>query len=94
MQVYSYGHEIAAEGMRLLASQTDGDAQVVSGESGAAGAGLALSVLKYQELAWLKEKLGFNENSVLLFFSTEGDTDQENYKRIVKENAWSVNFSE
>ena len=94
LQVYSYGHEIAAEGMRLLASQTDGDAQVVSGESGAAGAGLALSVLKYQELAWLKEKLGLNENSVLLFFSTEGDTDQENYKRIVKENAWSVNFSE
>ena len=86
--------EIAAEGMRLLASQTDGDAQVVSGESGAAGAGLALSVLKYQELAWLKEKLGLNENSILLFFSTEGDTDQENYKRIVKENAWSVNFSE
>ena len=33
--------------------------------------------------AWLKEKLGLNENSRVLFFSTEGDTDQENYKAIV-----------
>lgn len=86
--------EIAAEGMRLLASETDGDAKVISGESGAAGAGLALSALKFKELAWLKEKLGLNENSILLFFSTEGDTDKENYERIVKENAWSVNFGE
>lgn len=86
--------EIAAEGMRLLASETDGDTKVISGESGAAGAGLALSALKFKELAWLKEKLGLNENSVLLFFSTEGDTDKENYERIVKENAWSVNFGE
>ena len=31
----------------------------------------------------LKEKLGLNENSRVLFFSTEGDTDQENYKSIV-----------
>ncbi|MDO4179409.1 MAG: diaminopropionate ammonia-lyase [Phascolarctobacterium sp.] len=84
--------EIAAEGMRLLASQTDGDPKIISGESGAAGAGLALCVLRYQELASLKVKLGLDENSVLLFFSTEGDTDQENYQRIVKENAWSVNF--
>ena len=35
------------------------------------------------ELADMKQKLQLDENSVVLFFSTEGDTDRENYKQIV-----------
>ena len=35
------------------------------------------------ELSDLKERLGLDENSRVLFFSTEGDTDKENYKAIV-----------
>ena len=45
--------------------------------------GLALALLK-EENAELREKLGIDENSVLLCFSTEGDTDKENYKKIVE----------
>ena len=86
--------EIAAEGMRILAGGTEGDEKIISGESGASSAGLAFCALKYKEFAWLKEKLGLNEDSVLLCISTEGDTDKENYHRIVNENAWSVNFNE
>jgi diaminopropionate ammonia-lyase len=31
----------------------------------------------------LKDKMGLDENSSLLFFNTEGDTDKENYRMIV-----------
>ena len=56
---------------------------VVSGESGAAGAGFAVTLLTRSELADLKEALGIDGNSVILCFSTEGDTDRKNYRDIV-----------
>ena len=31
----------------------------------------------------MKEQLGINEHSRLLFISTEGDTDKENYRNVV-----------
>ena len=37
------------------------------------------------EYAALKEKLGLDENSVVLCFSTEGDTDPVHYRKIVYE---------
>ncbi len=48
------------------------------------------------ELTWMKEALGLDEHSRLLFFSTEGNTDRENYKAIVWEGKYpshSNNFS-
>lgn len=85
--------EVAALGMRILASPLIGDGAVVSGESGAAGFGLAMAALRDSGLAWLKEKLGLNKDSVILCISTEGDTDVANYRRIVWEGAWPwVNF--
>jgi diaminopropionate ammonia-lyase len=74
---------VAAEGMRVLSSPTGEDERIISGESGAAGFGLAYEVITNTNLAHLKEQLKIDENSVLLFFSTEGDTDKANYKRIV-----------
>jgi diaminopropionate ammonia-lyase len=35
------------------------------------------------EYAKLREDLGLNEDSVVLAFSTEGDTDPERYRNIV-----------
>jgi len=70
--------EIAARGMRRLA-----EAGIVSGESGAATAGLLAALTEETELAWLREKLGLDERSRVLCFSTEGDTDRENYRKIV-----------
>ena len=73
----------AADGMRILAAPCRGDAPVVSGESGAAAFGAAMNLLLDPNLREMKEQLGLDEHSRLLFISTEGDTDKENYRRIV-----------
>ena len=74
---------VAAKGMRILGNPLNGDPRVISGESGAAALGLAAEVLLNPKLASLKESLGLDQNSRILCFSTEGDTDRENYRRIV-----------
>ena len=71
--------------MRMLGAPVKGDPQVVSGESGAVGMGLVATLMTDPEYAELKEAIGLDENSVVLMFSTEGDTDPENYKAIVWE---------
>lgn len=73
----------AAQGMRILGNPAAGDNKVVSGESGAAAFGCVAEIMRNPELAELKAKLKLDENSRVLFFSTEGDTDKENYKAIV-----------
>ncbi len=73
----------SAAAMYRLAHPLGTDPVTVSGESGAAGMGLLLCLLSDRDLADMKNKLGIGEDSVLLCFSTEGDTDKENYKRIV-----------
>lgn len=73
----------AAEGMRVLGNPLGEDPKVISGESGACTPGFVSTVLRRQDLAWLKEELGLNEDSVVLCFSTEGDTDRKNYREIV-----------
>ena len=74
---------VAAEGMRLLAKPMGGDSAVVSGESGASAFGFVAELLRNPGLAQLKKEMGIDENSHILCFSTEGDTDKENYCRIV-----------
>lgn len=74
---------VAADGMRVLGAPKKGDTRIVSGESGAAAFGFAYELLSDASLKEWKEKMQINEDSVLLFISTEGDTDQENYKNIV-----------
>ena len=69
----------------MLAHPQDGDPVVVSGESGAVGTGLVAAIMEDPAYGELKEALGLDENSVVLLFSTEGDTDPENYKAIVQE---------
>ena len=56
---------------------------MVSGESGAAAFGAVAEIMTNPDLASMKETLGLNETSRVLCFSTEGDTDKENYKAIV-----------
>lgn len=74
---------VAAKGMRILGNPHGKDGKVVSGESGAAAFGCVAEIMTNPELADMKQKLQLDENSVVLFFSTEGDTDRENYKQIV-----------
>ena len=73
----------AAEGMRILGNPPKGDERVISGESGAATLGCVAEIMTNNNLAWMREKLKLDENSRVLFFSTEGDTDKENYIDIV-----------
>ena len=73
----------AADGMRILAAPAKGDSPIVSGESGAAAFGTAANILLDDALAHMKKALGLNQNSRLLFISTEGDTDRENYRNVV-----------
>ena len=70
--------------MRQLAKPLGSDPVTVSGESGAAGLGCALELLVNDNLVDIKQKLDINEKSLILCFSTEGDTDRENYKKIVE----------
>lgn len=76
---------VAAKGMRILAAPSGNDKKVISGESGAVGLGLLTLLLEKEELKPLKEKLKLNENSVIICFSTEGDTDPEQYRAIISQ---------
>ena len=74
---------VSAEGMRALAHPQGSDPAVVSGESGAIGTGLIRAIMTDPAYAELKDALGLGKDSVVLLFSTEGDTDPENYRKIV-----------
>lgn len=74
---------VAAKGMRILGNPMPGDQRVISGESGAATFGCVAEIMTNPELAGMKAELGLDENSRVLFFSTEGDTDRENYRAVV-----------
>ena len=74
---------VAAKGMRILGNPAGDDPKVVSGESGASTLGFVAEVLQNESLGWLKEQLKLHSNSRILCFSTEGDTDRSNYRRIV-----------
>lgn len=76
---------VTVKGMRMLAAPLKGDKPVVSGESGAAPFGALAAIATMDEYAGLKETIGLNEDSKVLLFSTEGDTDPERYKNIVWE---------
>lgn len=74
---------IAAEGMRIMGNPLPGDSRIISGESGAATLGLVAEIMRNSSMAEIRQALKLNENSRILCFSTEGDTDKENYRRIV-----------
>lgn len=74
---------VAAEGMRILGNPLRGDPRIISGESGASTSGLVAELLRDSKLETLRKQLHLDGNSRVLCFSTEGDTDVENYRRIV-----------
>ncbi|MDO4662733.1 MAG: diaminopropionate ammonia-lyase [Tissierellia bacterium] len=73
----------AACGMRLLANPLNDDKKIVSGESGAVTSGVVYKLMTDERLKNIKEKIGLDQNSVVLCFSTEGDTDKKNYRDVV-----------
>lgn len=76
--------QVAVSGMRLLAKPEPGDAALVSGESGAVTAGLVVELLGNPALKQTARQMGLGPHSKILVLSTEGDTDPELYRRIVR----------
>jgi len=74
---------VAAKGMRILGNPAGTDDRLISGESGAAAFGCVAEIMTNPALAHLKDALRLDATSRVLFFSTEGDTDKENYQKIV-----------
>ena len=79
----------AAQGMRILGNPMQGDDRVISGESGASAFGCISEILRKPELLEIRKSLKLDENSICLFFSTEGDTDRQNYRNIVWNGAYA-----
>lgn len=73
---------VSATGMRMYGNPLAGDQAIISGESGAITLGALNEIVKHNG------EVGLNEESVVLLFSTEGDTNPERYRRIVWEGAF------
>ncbi|MBO4301472.1 MAG: diaminopropionate ammonia-lyase [Desulfovibrio sp.] len=80
----SCSEEVAANGMRLLASPNPGDIPLTGGESGAVTAGALEYVMTRSCMKALRIRLGLNTQSRILLICTEGDTNPEMYRRIVR----------
>lgn len=79
---------VSAKGMRMLAAPVKGDPAVVSGESGAVGMGVISTLMTDLAYAKLRDALDLGNDSKVLLFSTEGDTDPIRYREIVWDGAW------
>ncbi len=73
----------AVNGMRTYAAGLHGDPVIVSGESGASTLGAAQVLLEEPDYQEVRKAMGIDQHSILLFISTEGATDPENYRKIV-----------
>lgn len=74
---------VTARGMRILASPIKDDKKVVSGESGAVGTGLLSILMEKDKFEDIRKSMNLDENSIVLIFSTEGNTDPKGYDEIV-----------
>lgn len=74
---------VTARGMRILASPIKDDKKIISGESGAVGLGLLSMLMEKDEFEDIRRDMGLDKDSVVLIFSTEGNTDPKGYDEIV-----------
>jgi diaminopropionate ammonia-lyase len=80
----SCGDGYAARGMQMLGRPMEGDEAVISGESGAVTAAVVQGIMTEERLQEFREQLGLDETSCVLMISTEGDTDRENYRKVLQ----------
>ncbi|MDT9598702.1 diaminopropionate ammonia-lyase [Sphingosinicella rhizophila] len=74
------------EAMRRLANPEGNDPGLVIGEAGGAGAGALIAIMGERE-ELLRSKLELTNQSIVLLFGTEGDTDSNSYASIVGQAA-------
>lgn len=83
---------VTADGMRVLGNPIGEDERIIAGESAGVGIGFILKVMTDPQYRKTKELLKLNKESVVLVFSTEGDTDPINYRKIVWNGAYGSNL--
>ncbi len=81
---------VSANGMRILGLPVKGDTPIVSGESGAVSMGVIETLLTQDSYASIRDEIGLNEDSQVLLFSTEGDTDVTVYREITWHGAYAM----
>ena len=81
---------VTARGMRILGNPIGEDARIVSGESGAIGIGLLSIIMQKNCASDIRKKLKLDKNSIVLLFSTEGDTDPINYRNILWDGLYEL----
>ncbi|MBU3142994.1 diaminopropionate ammonia-lyase [Clostridium sp. CF012] len=81
---------VTARGMRILANPLGQDEKIVSGESGAVGIGLLSILMQKKHVEPIKKQLKLDKNSIVLLFSTEGDTDPINYRDILWDGMYEL----
>lgn len=81
---------VAAKGMRVYAVPLKGDPFIVSGESGAVTLGALMYTAEFPEFAPLKEALGLDRDSQVLLINSEGNTDPDDFRRVVWEGFQAV----
>lgn len=79
----SCSDEVSARGMRVLGNPLLGDPAIRAGESGAVPVGFLYEVIQNPHYQDLKTSLSLGKHARVLVINTEGDTDPENYRKIV-----------
>lgn len=76
---------VAAKGMRVYGVPLAGDPFIVSGESGAVTLGALMFTLQRPEYEPLRAALGLGPDSQVLLINSEGNTDPDEFRRVVWE---------
>jgi diaminopropionate ammonia-lyase len=74
----------AEQAMRQYYHPVGNDPQIISGESGASGMAGLLALLERKEFEAEREQMGINSKTSVLLINSEGDTDPENFRKVVK----------
>jgi diaminopropionate ammonia-lyase len=75
---------VAIKAMRILGNPLKGDDCIISGESGSVTTGLVYELLRNSTFEELSKEIGLRSDSKVLIISTEGDTDPEYYRSVLK----------
>ncbi len=75
--------EFAEQAIRQLYYPEGNDKRIIAGESGVGGLAGFIALMCKESMQPLKTYLGITANTNLLFYSTEGATDLENFNKIV-----------
>jgi diaminopropionate ammonia-lyase len=77
--------DYAVDAVRRLYYPKGDDPQIISGESGAAGLGGLLALLRNDRLAGARDRIRIDSRTRILIINTEGATDPVSFEKIISE---------